>query len=224
VLTALAGLVGLRAGGWRLAAGCVLIAITIGLLGMWTFALDTLSQVLITLLITALLALPIGVLASQYGRFSALLRPLTDMLQTLPTFVFLVPVMMLFNLGRVPGLIAAVLYAIPAGIKLTELGMRGVAPEAIEAARAFGSTRLQTISKVQLPLARAAISAALNQMTMLVLAMTVISGMVGGSGLGQEAVTGFARNQTGQGFESGLAIVLLAIVLDRVIGSRASDT
>jgi glycine betaine/proline transport system permease protein len=224
VLTALAGLVGLRAGGWRLAAGCVLIAITIGLLGMWTFALDTLSQVLITLLITALLALPIGVLASQYGRFSALLRPLTDMLQTLPTFVFLVPVMMLFNLGRVPGLIAAVLYAIPAGIKLTELGLRGVAPEAIEAARAFGSTRLQTISKVQLPLARAAISAALNQMTMLVLAMTVISGMVGGSGLGQEAVTGFARNQTGQGFESGLAIVLLAIVLDRVIGSRASDT
>lgn len=223
VLTALAGLVGLRAGGWRLAAGCVLSAIAIGLLGMWAFALDTLSQVLITLLITALLALPIGVLASQYGSFSALLRPLTDMLQTLPTFVFLVPVMMLFNLGRVPGVIAAVLYAIPAGIKLTEIGLRGVAPETIEAARAFGSTRLQTIANVQLPLARVAIGAALNQMTMLVLAMTVISGMVGGTGLGQEAVTGFARNQTGQGIEAGLAIVLLAIVLDRVIGSRATD-
>jgi ABC-type proline/glycine betaine transport system permease subunit len=173
------------------------------------------------LLVTAALALPLGVLASQSRVASGLLRPINDLLQTLPTFVFLVPVMMLFNLGRVPGLIAAVLYALPVGIKLIELGIRQVAPETVEAAHAFGSTRMQTIAKVQLPLARAAIAIALNQMTMMVLAMTIISGMVGGTGLGQEAVTGFARNQTGQGIEAGLAIVLMAIVLDRIMQAWA---
>ncbi len=215
------GALAYRFGGWLLAIGGVIAALMIGLLGMWAFSMDTLSQVFVTLLVTAALALPLGVLASQSRVASGLLRPINDLLQTLPTFVFLVPVMMLFNLGRVPGLIAAVLYAIPVGIKLIELGIRQVAPETVEAARAFGSTRMQTIAKVQLPLARAAIAIALNQMTMMVLAMTIISGMVGGTGLGQEAVTGFARNQTGQGIEAGLAIVLMAIVLDRIMQAWA---
>jgi glycine betaine/proline transport system permease protein len=217
VVLLLAAALAQRVGGWRLAIGVAACAVAIGLLGMWSSTMDTLSQVLVTLLITALIALPLGVLASQSRVVSALLRPINDVLQTLPTFVFLVPVMMLFNLGRVPGLIAAVLYAIPVGIKLTELGVRRVSPDVVEAARAFGSTRFQTIAKVQLPLARASIAAAVNQMTMLVLAMTCISGMVGGTGLGQDVMTGFARNQTGLGIESGLAIVLLAIALDRVM-------
>jgi len=130
---------------------------------------------------------------------------------------------MLFDVGRVPGLIASVLYAIPVGIKLTDLGIRQVEPATVEAARAFGSTRLQTIRKVQLPLARTAIALSINQMIMMVLAMVIISGMVGGAGLGLEAITGMARSQTGQGIEAGLAIVILAIIMDRITQAWAME-
>jgi glycine betaine/proline transport system permease protein len=205
-----------RAGGWRLGLATAVMLFLIGFLGMWTLAMDTLSQVLVTMLVTMALAIPLGVLASQVGWVSRALGPINDFLQTIPTFVFLLPVIMLFNVGRVPGLIAAVLYAIPVGIRLVELGIRQVPGEIVEAATAFGSTREQTIWKVQLPLARAAIAAAINQMIMMVLAMVVISGMVGGAGLGLEAVSGLTRNAPGQGFEAGIAIVLLAIILDRI--------
>lgn len=201
---------------WKFAVGCALGMIFIGMLGMWSNSMDTLSQVVITMLVTILIALPIGVAASQSAPIRNALRPILDFLQTIPTFVFLVPVIMLFNIGRVPGLIASVLYAIPVGIKLTELGIRQVSPEAVEAARAFGSTRAQTIVKVQLPLAKTAIALSINQMIMMVLAMVIISGMVGGAGLGFQAVEGLARSQTGQGIEAGLAIVVLAIILDRM--------
>ena len=220
------GAVAGRVGGMRLAVGCVIGCVLIGLLGMWDNAMDTFSQVLITTLITILVALPLGILASQFEGARRVLRPILDFLQTVPTFVFLVPVLMLFNIGRVPGLIASVLYAIPVGIKLTELGIRQVSPDVVEAARAFGSTRSQIITKVQLPLARKTIALSINQMIMLVLAMVIISGMVGGAGLGFQAVEGLARNQTGQGMEAGLAIVILAIMLDRVTqawATRGSD-
>ena len=205
-----------RFGGWRLALGCAIGLLVVGWLGMWAFSMDTLSQVLVTMLVTLLIALPMGVLASQSNTVRIVLRPILDFLQTVPTFVFLVPVIMLFNIGRVPGLIASVLYAIPVGIKLTELGIRQVAPDVVEAAKAFGSTRAQTIVKVQLPLARTAIALSINQMIMMVLAMVIISGMVGGAGLGFQAVEGLARSATGQGIEAGLAIVILAIILDRI--------
>ena len=205
-----------RFGSWRLALGCAIGLFCVGSLGMWAFSMDTLSQVLVTMLVTLLIALPVGVLASQSNTVRLVLRPVLDFLQTVPTFVFLVPVIMLFNIGRVPGLIASVLYAIPVGIKLTELGIRQVAPDVVEAAKAFGSTRVQTILKVQLPLARTAIALSINQMIMMVLAMVIISGMVGGAGLGFQAVEGLARSATGQGIEAGLAIVILAIILDRI--------
>lgn len=207
---------GYRLNGWRLASAAGVSLILIGLLGMWALAMDTLGQVLATLILTAAFAIPLGILASQSDGFRNVLRPFLDFLQTVPSFVLLVPVIMLFNVGRIPGIIAAVLYAMPPGIRLTDLGIRAVAPEVTEAARAFGATRLQSLAKVQLPMALPAILAGVNQMVMMVLAMVIIAGLVGGAGLGLEVVTGVSRTQAGRAMEAGLAIVLLAMTLDRL--------
>lgn len=216
LVIALVAALALAAGGWRLAALGAAGMLGVGLLGMWAPAMDTLSQVLVMVLLSAIIAVPLGVLAAESRLVAALLRPLLDLLQTIPAFVYLVPVIMLFNVGRVPGLIAAVLYAIPPGIKLTELGLRQVPAETVEAARSFGATRWQLLRQVQLPLALPAIMLAVNQMIMMVLAMVIIAGLVGGAGLGLEAVTGLARNETGRGIEAGLAIVIIAMILDRM--------
>jgi len=217
-----AAALGYWAGGWALAlfAGAGMLAQ--GLLGMWPFSMDTLSQILVTMLFTIALAVPLGLWSSQSNAVRDFLRPVLDFLQTIPSFVFLVPVIMLFNIGRVPGIIAAVLYAIAPGIKLTDLGVRGVAGEAVEAARAFGSTRAQMLAKVQVPMALPSILLGVNQMIMMVLAMVVIAGMVGGAGLGLEAVNGLARSETGRGLEAGLAIVLLAVIMDRITQAWAN--
>jgi ABC-type proline/glycine betaine transport system permease subunit len=194
----------------------------LGLLGMWDFSMDTLSQILVTMVFTVIIAVPIGLLSSQNDAVRDFLRPGLDFLQTIPSFVFLVPVIMLFNIGRVPGIIAAVLYAIAPGVKLTDLGIRQVSTEAVEAARAFGSTRGQTLAKVQVPMALPSILLGVNQMIMMVLAMVIISGMVGGAGLGLEAVNGLARSETGRGLEAGLAIVIIAIIMDRITQAWAN--
>ncbi|PDW02953.1 ABC transporter permease [Candidatus Viridilinea mediisalina] len=203
-------------GGLRLALGTAAGLVMIGLLGMWAPAMETLSQVILMVLMTVLIAVPIGVVASQSPRFSAALRPILDILQTIPAFVYLVPVIMLFNIGRVPGLIAAVLYALPPGIRLTQLGIEMVPKVTVEAAESFGSSRLQTMIKVQIPQALPSIMLAINQIIIMVLAMVIIAGLVGGAGLGIEAVRGLARNETGRGIEAGLSIMILAIILDRI--------
>jgi glycine betaine/proline transport system permease protein len=202
--------------GWRLALGSMVGMLLIGWLGMWELAMDTLSQTILAVVVALLIGIPLGVWAAHNDLVEKTLRPFMDMLQTIPIFVYLVPVIMLFNLGRVPGIIASILYALPPVVRLTSLGLRQVDAEAVEAAQAFGSTGWQSLLKVQLPLAMPSIMAGINQTMMMVLAMVVIAGLVGGGGLGYEVVLGLAQNEIGRGLESGLAIVILAIILDRI--------
>ncbi|MDQ3249056.1 MAG: ABC transporter permease subunit [Chloroflexota bacterium] len=205
-----------QGGGWRLALFSALGSFGLGWLGLWEASMDTLSQVLVAVLLSVLIGVPLGIGAARSDRFQMLLRPLLDFLQTIPPFVYLVPVIMLFNIGRVPGIIASVLYAIPPLIRLTDLGIRQVAINATEAADAFGSTAGQKLVKVELPLALPSIMLGVNQTVMLVLSMVIIAGLVGGGALGIEAVNGLAKNELGRGIEAGLAILLLAMVLDRM--------
>ena len=202
-----------------LAGAC---AVGLGLLGMWTLSMDTLAQVIVAVILAIVLGIPLGVLSSRSNRFERMLKPVLDFLQTIPSFVILVPVIILFNVGRIPGIIASVLYALPAATRLTSLGIRRVSAEATEAARAFGATQSQILRKIQLPLAMPTIIAGINQTVMLVLAMVVIAGLVGGGGLGLETVRGLRRSDSvGSGFAAGLAIVLLAMILDRLLQAWA---
>jgi glycine betaine/proline transport system permease protein len=211
----------LAVSGWGLAVACVLSMLFIGLLGMWEPAVDTFTQVLVAVVITVLIGVPVGIWAARRPTVERILRPLLDFLQTVPSFVYLVPVIMLFNVGRVPGIIASVLYALPPTIRLTTLGIRQVDPTAIEAADAFGSTPLQVLRKVQFPLALPQIMLGINQTIMMVLSMVIIAGMVGAAGLGLEVVDGMQNNQMGQSVEAGLAIVILAIMFDRLTQALA---
>ena len=210
------GLVGYLAAGRRLAILCAVVLPLTGFLGLWGETLDTLSQVVVAVLLALVIGLPLGIWAAHRDRVQSWLMPVLDLLQTIPVFVYLVPVIMLFNVGRVPGVIASVLYAIPPMIRLTNLGLRQVAPSAVEAADAFGSSPWQRLVKVQLPLAMPSIMLGVNQTVMLVLSMVIIAGLVGGGALGFEAVTGLAKSELGRGMEAGLAIVILAVVLDRI--------
>ncbi len=207
---------GLAAAGWRLAYLAAFGFLMVGLLGMWANAMDTLSQVFVAVVIALVVGIPLGIASARSRWLEEVLRPVLDFFQTIPPFVYLVPVIMLFNIGRVPGIIAAVIYAIPPVIRLTNLGIRQVDGEVVEAADAFGSTDWQKLLKVQLPLALPSILLGVNQTIMMVLSMVVISGMVGGGGLGLEAVIGLAKGQTGRGIEAGLAIALIAMILDRI--------
>jgi glycine betaine/proline transport system permease protein len=215
-------LVAYLSSGWRLALFTAFALLATGLLGLWSHTMDTLSQVLVASAASVAVGLPLGIWSARSDRVQAALRPALDFLQTIPVFVYLVPVIMLFNVGRVPGVIASVLYAVAPLIRLTDLGIRQVPGEAVEAAAAFGSTTWQTLHKVQLPLALPSIMLGVNQTVMMVLSMVVIAGLVGGGALGFEAVNGLAKSELGRGVEAGLAIVLLAVVLDRITQAWAS--
>ena len=204
-----------------LAVACVLSMIFLGLLGMWEASIDTLTQVIVAAVQTVAIGIPLGIWAARNTTVERIMRPILDFLQTIPTFVYLVPVIMLFNLGRVPGIIASMLYALPPIIRLTTLGIRQVDETAIEAATAFGSTPNQLLAKVQIPLALPQIMLGVNQTIMMVLSMVIIAGMVGAQGLGLEVVDGMQNNRMGQSVEAGLAIVILAIMLDRLTQALA---
>jgi glycine betaine/proline transport system permease protein len=187
----------------------------IGLFGAWDPAMDTLSQVFVAVFWAVVLAIPIGIWSARSDRVQRLLRPILDTMQTMPQFVYLVPVVALFNVGRVPGVIAALVYALPPGIRLTDLGIRQVPRETVEAAEAYGATPMQILQKVQLPLARPSILLGVSQTVIMVLSVVIIAGLVGGGGLGLEVIRGL-NHDPGQGMVAGVCILLLAVVIDRI--------
>jgi ABC-type proline/glycine betaine transport system permease subunit len=199
-----------------LSAGVVIAFALIWSLELWTPTMQTLSLMSVSLLVTVVFGLPMGILMAQSKRLRAVMTPVLDFMQTMPSFVYLIPVVMLFGLGTFSGVLATMIYAAPPLIRLTDLGIRLVDKEIVEAATAFGATRWQTLFGVQLPLALPNIMAGINQSIMMALAMVVIASMIGVRGLGQEVLYGLQRQEPGTGFIAGLSIVLLAIVLDRI--------
>lgn len=202
--------------GLRPAITTLLMLVWIGVMGVWPLAMDTLSQVLVATVLTVAVGVTLGVWAAESRTVSKVLRPVNDVLQTLPQLVYIIPFIYLMPVSIVPGIIAGVLYAFPVVVRLVERGVRDVAPEAVEAAGAFGATRRQILTKVKVPLAGDAIMLGVNQGIVMVLAVVVIGGLVGSGGLGYEVAQGLVRGQFGQGVIASLAILALGIALDRV--------
>jgi glycine betaine/proline transport system permease protein len=201
---------------WTMTAGSIVLMLFIGVIGQWDRGMQTLALMVVALLMCLLIGIPTGVLMSLSERFRKLALPILDVMQTMPSFVYLIPVVMLFGLGKVPALIATVVYAVPPLIRLTDLGIRLVDHSVMEAATAFGATRRQKLMGIQLPLALPNILAGINQTTMMALSMVVVASMIGARGLGQEVLAGINRLEVGRGLLAGLAIVALAILFDRV--------
>ncbi|MEU7551504.1 ABC transporter permease/substrate binding protein [Streptomyces sp. NPDC044571] len=187
--------------------------------GLWGEAMSTLSLVLVATLVTLVFAVPLGIWASRSDRVSAVLRPVLDFMQTMPAMVYLIPGIIFFGVGVVPGIIATIIFSLPPGVRMTELGIRQVDAELVEAADAFGTTPRNTLVRVQLPLALPTIMAGINQVIMLGLSMVVIAGMVGGGGLGGAVYRAIGSVDIGLGFEAGISIVILAMYLDRMTGA-----
>ncbi|WP_330174027.1 ABC transporter permease subunit [Streptomyces sp. NBC_01498] len=205
----------LRAGG-RAVVTVVLSLAAIGAMGLWDRSLDTLSQVLAALVVTLLLGFAVGILAARVTRVERAIRPVLDIMQTMPQFIYLIPVIALFSGGRTAAVAAAVVYALPAVVRITTQGIREIDPSALEAARSLGAGTGQQLRQVQLPLARPALQLAVNQGVVLVLAIVVIGGMIGGGALGVDVVRGLAKGDLGLGMTAGLAIVCLGLLLDRI--------
>lgn len=192
------------------------LALGLALLGLWPQAMQTLALILVAMLIIVLLGLPLGMLAGRSRRVSRIAAAIYDVMQTVPSFVYLIPVAMLLGLGRAPALVATIIYALPPLARLTELGLREVDRGVIEGARTLGLSSLKTLWLVELPLARPAILQGLNQSIMMALAMVVVASMIGAKGLGEVVLLGLQRADAGLGFVGGLGIVLLAILIDRL--------
>jgi glycine betaine/proline transport system permease protein len=205
-----------RVRGWRLAAGSSLGLVLIYDLQLWPALIDTLILVIISAFVSIIIGLPLGILAARSQRFQRLMSPMLDFMQTMPSFVYLIPALMFFGLGTVPAVFATVIFAMPPVIRLTNLGIRQVPADLVEVGEAFGSTSYQLLCKIQLPLAMPTIMAGINQTMMLSLSMVVIAAMIGSGGFGQGVLAGIAQMDIGKGFENGLGVVILAMILDRL--------
>ncbi len=201
---------------WGLPSFVLIGLLLIQNLGYWKGTMLTLSLITTASLIAIVIGVPLGIWMSRSKSVQDIITPILDFMQTMPAFVYLIPAVSFFGIGMVPGIIASVIFAMPPVVRLTNLGIRQVPTELIEAADAFGSTSKQKLIKVQLPMARSTIMAGVNQTIMLALSMVVIASMIGAEGLGVEVFRAVTRNEAGQGFASGLSIVILAIILDRI--------
>jgi glycine betaine/proline transport system permease protein len=216
VIGAIALIAWLASRSWKITLGTVLTLLAIGYFGMWIDTMKTISMIFVCTVVALALGLPIGIAMSRWDRLQRAINPALDVMQTMPSFVYLIPVVMLLGIGRVAGMIAVVVYAIPPVIRFTNLGIRLVSTDLLEAADAFGASMWQKMFKVQLPLALPTIMAGINQTIMLSLAMVVIASMIGVQGLGQPVLKAIANQYFTMGMFNGLAIVGIAIIFDRV--------
>lgn len=201
---------------WKIVLGCAAVLLLIGFFDMWEDTMRTVSMIFVATVLALVVGIPVGILMSRSERFQRVVSPVLDVMQTMPSFVYLIPVVMLLGIGRVPGLIAVVIYALPPMIRLTNLGIRLVDKDILEAADAFGSSAWQRLVKVQLPLALPTIMAGVNQTIMMALAMVVVASMIGVQGLGQPVLKAIANQYFTLGIFNGLAIVGIAVIFDRV--------
>ena len=215
------GLLALAIGGVRLSLLTVFSFIFIGLMNRWESAVETIAIVIFSVALSMAISIPLGVLGSRSDRLDGIMRPVLDGMQTMPSYVYLVPGILFFGLGYTPAVIATVIYAVPPAIRLTNLGIRQVSAETVEAARSFGTSPIQLLTKVQMPMAMPTIMAGINQTTMLALSMVVIASLVGASGLGEDVFRALQRQDPGNSVIAGMSIVLIAIVIDRLTQAAA---
>lgn len=209
---------------WQFAIGTAVFFSLIISMEQWEAAMQTLALVLVATLVAVLIAVPIGILAARSNAVSAMVKPLLDFMQTMPAFVYLIPAVIFFSIGVVPGLFSTVVFALPPGVRFTELGIRQVDAETVEAGHAFGATSGQILRRIQVPLATPTIMAGINQVIMLALSMAVIAGFVGADGLGKEVVAAISTLNTPKGVEAGLGVVILAIYLDRLTAALGNPS
>ena len=207
---------------WWMGLSMAGLLVLIGSFGYWTFAMMTLALTASAVIIALALGIPIGILMAKSDLFESINRPILDAMQTMPSFVYLIPALMFFGLGKVPALFATLIYAVPPVIRLTNVGIRQVSQNVVEAARAFGASPRQILFDVELPLAAPSIMVGINQTTMMALSMVVIASMIGARGLGLEVLLAINRIEVGRGFEAGICIVFLAIIIDRITNALAT--
>ncbi|MGN6753273.1 MAG: ABC transporter permease, partial [Intrasporangium sp.] len=220
-LAVVLALIAWAASSWKLGLGTLVGMVLIVTMDMWDEAMDTLSLVIVCSVVAMLFALPIGIGAARSARVARVVRPVLDFMQTLPVFVYLIPAVLLFGIGVVPGMVATIVFAMPPGVRLTELGIRQVDGEMVEAGHAFGARPRSILTGIQVPLAMPTIMAGVNQVIMLALSMVVVAGMVGAGGLGALVYQGITTMDMPLGFEGGIAVVILAMFLDRMTAGLA---
>ncbi|WP_293885013.1 MULTISPECIES: ABC transporter permease [unclassified Sphingobacterium] len=205
---------------WKSGKGVALTTVLgltlIYVMGFWTATMETLALVLVATATALVISVPLGVWAAKNKLAASIIRPLLDLMQTMPAFVYLIPAVLFFSIGKVPGAFATIIFAMPPAVRLTTLGIDAVPKDIVEAARSFGATNSQILFKVELPLAAKTILAGINQTILLSLSMVVIAGMIAAGGLGEKVLEGINNLDIGLGFESGLSVVILAIILDRI--------
>lgn len=216
IILVLAGLAWAGSRSWKITLGSVLAFLAIGVMGMWEDTMSTLAIISVATLVCIVVGIPLGILMARYDRAQAIITPILDIMQTIPSFVYLIPVVMLLGIGKVPGLLAVCIYALPPLVRLTNLGIRLVDKDVMEAATAFGASNRQKLFEVQIPLALPNIFAGVNQTIMMALSMVVVASMIGVQGLGVPVLRAISNQYLALGLMNGLAIVALAIIFDRV--------